>query len=212
MKQCVIFDMDGTLLDSSRGMTASVNYVRDQLGLPPIDVAMLTYYINTPGENLPLRFYGTQEYDPHHRAIFKEHYMEHCAKELRLYEGIVDVLEWLSSKVMMAVATNASDFFAQKMLESTNIDHYFQLVVGANTLGVSKPDPAMIEHVIREMGSHALHTVLIGDSEKDELAALHAKTKFIYASWGYGEYKAPSSIVCAKPEELKRVLEKELIL
>lgn len=212
MKPCVIFDMDGTLVDSSHGMTRSVNYVRKALGLDPIDVSMLTYYINTPGENLPKRFYGTEEYNPAHRELFKEHYIENCGKELQLYDGIKEVLDDLSSKANLAVATNASDFFAKKMLVSTGIDQHFKLVVGANTLGISKPDPAMLLHITKEMGANNDQTLLVGDSQKDEMAALNAKMKFIYVTWGYGEYSAPTSLKCALPQSLGEMVSQELNL
>lgn len=93
----ILFDMDGTLIDSSAAMTHSVNYVRNTLGLAPIAKEFLEYHINQPDQHLP-KIFIIQEYDPSHRALFKEHYMHFSPSMIALYPHVRELLECLSEK------------------------------------------------------------------------------------------------------------------
>lgn len=182
----IIFDMDGTLIDSSAAMTHSVNYVRHTLGLSPIGKEYLEYHINQPDQHLPKLFYNTEEYDPAHRALFKEHYMKTVHHAIALYPDVKEMLALLSQKAHLAIATNASDFFARHMLEKMGIIDYFAAIVGANNVAEPKPSPLMIYHLIHTLGSVPEKTIVVGDSIKDEYAARNAGVHFIFAGWGYG--------------------------
>jgi len=182
----IIFDMDGTLIDSSAAMTHSVNYVRHSLGLEPIGQKYLEYYINQPDQHLPKIFYNTEVYDPSHRALFKEHYMENSPSMISLYPDVETMLNELSHKAHLAIATNASDFFARHMLDKMGILKYFSEIIGANNVEKSKPDPLMVYHLMQTFKTDPKKTILIGDSIKDEGAALNAGIAFIFAEWGYG--------------------------
>lgn len=182
----ILFDMDGTLIDSSAAMTHSVNYVRNTLGLAPIAKEFLEYYINQPDQHLPKIFYNTDEYDPTHRALFKEHYMHFSPSMIALYPHVRELLEFLSEKAYLGIATNASDFFARHMLKELNIIDYFSSIVGANNVAEPKPSPLMVYHLMEDLGTTSEKTILVGDSIKDELAASNAGVHFIFALWGYG--------------------------
>lgn len=182
----IIFDMDGTLIDSSAAMTHSVNYVRNTLGLSPIDKKYLEYHINQPDQHLPKIFYNTEEYDPAHRALFKEHYMHFSPSMIALYPDVKEMLHLLSQKAHLAIATNASDFFARHMLEKMGILEHFSAIMGANNVAEPKPSPLMVYRLMDELGSDVSKTVLVGDSIKDEGAAMNAGIPFIFAEWGYG--------------------------
>lgn len=182
----IIFDMDGTLIDSSAAMTHSVNYVRHTLGLAPIDKKYLEYHINQPDQHLPKIFYNTDEYDPAHRALFKDHYMHFSPSMIALYPNVKEMLHLLEQKAYLAIATNASDFFARHMLEQMGILDHFSAIIGANNVAAPKPSPLMVYHLMNELGCDASKTVLVGDSIKDEGAASNAGISFIFAEWGYG--------------------------
>ncbi|WP_263832784.1 HAD family hydrolase [Sulfurospirillum oryzae] len=182
----IIFDMDGTLIDSSAAMTHSVNYVRQNLGLEPIGQKYLEYHINQPDQHLPKIFYNTEEYDPAHRALFKEHYMHFSPSMISLYPDVKEMLQVLSQKAYLAIATNASDFFARHMLEQMGIIEYFSAIVGANNVAEPKPSPLMVYRLMEELGSVPEKTILVGDSIKDERAAANAGINFVFALWGYG--------------------------
>jgi len=184
--KCIIFDMDGTLIDSSRAMTQSVNFVREHIGLPPIEQKMLEYYINQPDQHLSKIFYNTEVYDPAHRALFSKHYLQSTSEIISLYPDVNEMLNYLSHKAFLSIATNASDFFARHMLQELDIMKHFSAVIGANNVSEPKPSPLMLHHIMKEAQCSLSHTILIGDSIKDERAALNAGIDFVFANWGYG--------------------------
>ena len=186
-KYSIIFDMDGTLIDSSFAMTQSVNHVRNTLGLEPINQQALEYYINQPDQHFPVILYESIEYKPEHRELFREHYMKHSVESIALYPDVKEMLAFLSQKAHLAIATNASDFFARHMLEHLEILDYFDAIVGGNNVDDPKPNPQMIESLMESLESKRERTFLVGDSLKDEHAALNAKIGFIFAKWGYGK-------------------------
>lgn len=187
-KISIIFDMDGTLIDSSEAMTQSVNYVRNTIGLStPLSKEMLEYHINELDQHLPKIFYNTETYDPSHRALFKEHYMQNAPSMIHLYPDVRQMLHVLSQRAHLGIATNAHDCFAHNMLQALDIEHYFSGIVGANNVAEPKPSPLMVYHLMETFGSTAENTILVGDSIKDERAAFNAGVHFIFANWGYGK-------------------------
>lgn len=209
--ESIIFDMDGTILDSSFAMTNSVNHVRGLLGLEPIQKEFLEYHINAPDQNMPFIFYGTHEYQEEHRNAFKEHYLANANTHVKPYPGAIELLKALHVRdIHLSVATNASDFFAYNMLEAQDMLKYFRYIVGANNVEKSKPDPHMIEYIINKSRAPKERTLLVGDSIKDELAAKNAGVRFVFASWGYGELQDKSSMMCEDLTGLQKHLEKFL--
>lgn len=197
--------MDGTLVDSKKNITSSVNHTREALGLQSISEDLIYKYINIPHENLALRFYNEENFSQKTKKIFQEYYIKECVKELRVYDGIKELLIFMHEKgVKLAVATNAYDLFAIKMLKSCELDRYFDLIVGSNTLNSSKPEAKMIDHILNATHTKPQNAILIGDSQKDELCSLNAKTHFIFANWGYGDYRPHEQMVCEKSSELKQ--------
>ncbi len=184
----IIFDMDGTLLNSSYALTCSVNFVRKSLGLKPLEKETLEYHINKPDQDMPMIFYGTREYLDEHRAMFKEHYLRYANLHVKPYNGVCELLDSLkSSGVVLSIATNASDYFAKNMLEFANMLDYFSYIVGSNNVQSSKPNPDMINLICEKSNIEKNETLLIGDSIKDELAAKNANIDFLFANWGYGD-------------------------
>ncbi len=183
--------MDGTLLDSSFAMLQSVNCVRDSLGLAPVSKDFLEFHINEPDQDLPMLFYGTPQYVPEHRELFKEHYLSYANLHVKIYEGAKELLEFLHVKnITLSIATNASDFFAINMLKHQGLLPYFSYIVGANCVAKPKPNPDMIYHLCELSKIPLEQTILIGDSVKDEFAAKNADIEFLFANWGYGKSKS----------------------
>lgn len=202
---CIIFDMDGTLVDSSEAMTQSVNFVRASLGLEPIMKSDLEYYINQPDQHLPKIFYNTPEYDPAHKELFKEHYLAYASQSISLYPHVREMLEILHQKATLNIATNASDFFAKNMLGHLEILDFFSHIRGSNNVELPKPHPRMIEMIIEESLSTKTQTILVGDSIKDEMAAKRADVSFIFADWGYGKSET-ASLKAKDIQELLKII------
>ena len=206
----LIFDMDGTLLDTRIDITISINHVRRvNHGLPPLSEAQVVEYINRDERNLPMLFYGTESADPKDRELFHRHYQEQCTKNLKLFPGIREMLETLSQKsVTLAIATNASSHYARTMIRHLEIEHYFSSVVGADTTGHSKPDPAMLYAAMRDVGfdeKQGHRGWLVGDSQKDMTAARNADIGALFAAWGYSHSQL-SDAVLKSPMEIVEII------
>ena len=168
----VIFDMDGTLLDSSRAIEISVNNTRRELyGLAPLQKNFIVRTINDPSKNAFLEFYGKTEASAEELAFFEKEFVSNYRDFAVLYEGIEDLLH-SCKKVgfFLAVASNAPSYTLSAILEKTGVRRLFDLVVGADEQMPSKPNPAMLLHVIAR--SPHKNAIFLGDSKKDELAAL----------------------------------------
>jgi phosphoglycolate phosphatase len=191
--QIVIFDMDGTLVDSSVDITASVNHVRCQVyGLGPLQPAEVVEAINRDDRNLALLFYGRQEYEKAAQELFEAHYHEQCVLSPRPYDGIVEVVRALRGQgVQLSVATNAPSRFARRMLAHLDLAAGFDRIIGAEAVRVPKPDPEMVIDLLDGYGYRPDRdrAMLIGDSGKDIEAARAAGIEAFFASWGFGGYQ-----------------------
>ena len=200
--------MDGTLLDSSYAMTNSVNHVRKSFGLPPIQKEYLEYHINRPQSDLSMKLYETKEYLPIQKERFAEHYLVHADQYIEPYDGVYELLRVLHAEgIILNIATNAPDIFAQNMLKGQEMLDFFSFVVGANSVENSKPSPDMLHHISKLSSIPLSETIFIGDSAKDEEAAKNADTEFLFATWGYGK-----SINKSKRFENVNELQKYLLL
>ena len=188
MIKSIIFDMDGTLLDSSYAMTLSVNHVRKSYGLDPIKKEYLEFIINEPCVDLPMKLYDVKEYSQEHRDRFAKHYLSNANLHVKPYEGAYELLKSLHVEgYKLSIATNATDFFATNMLEGQGMLKYFSHVVGANNVEKNKPNPDMLQHISELSKIPLENSLLVGDSIKDEGAAKSANIDFLFASWGYGK-------------------------
>ncbi|MCD6433662.1 MAG: HAD family hydrolase [Sulfurimonas sp.] len=185
----VIFDMDGTLLDSKKDITISVNYIRKlHYSLPPLSEEFIVEAINMEVRNLPFLFYGTEVYQEKDRDVFEIHYAMQCTQNPYLYDGVLDTLQKLvASGIKMSVATNAPTPFALRMLEHLKVADMFDVIIGADKVKVSKPNPEMIDRILNYYNfDKKIHKAwVVGDSSKDMLSAKNAGIDSMFATWGF---------------------------
>ncbi len=194
-KQLIIFDMDGTLIDSGNVITNTINYVRSNLGLEAIEKYEMLEKLNDPTINSAKYFYGTKEFTDEQTKLFHEYYDTHCISDIVLYDGILELLKALEAKnCILSVATNASREFALKMLKHLEIEHCFTSVTGASCVPNPKPHPDMILKTLNESKIDHKNAVLIGDSHKDRLAAKAANIDGILVNWGFTDHKEYDAI------------------
>lgn len=206
----VIFDMDGTLLDSKKDITISINYIRDlHYNLAPLSEDFVVEAINMGVRNLPRMFYETELYEEKDRLLFEEHYALQCVQNPYLYDGILETLKVLSEKgIKLSVATNAPTKFALNMLTHLGVECLFDVIIGADKVSASKPDPQMLLEILNHYGfEHSKDKAwMIGDNSKDMLSAQNAKIDSVFATWGFSPQSDYEKIIQHPSEILDIVL------
>lgn len=201
----VIFDMDGTLLDSKKDITISINHVREKNhNLPPVSEEYVVAAINAEVRNLSWLFYETEVYQESDRELFESHYDAQCVQNVTLYEGIEELLHTLvAQSVKISVATNAPTQFALRMLEHLRVKHLFDVIIGADRVTNSKPSPEMLHHILNHYRYESINhkAWMVGDNSKDVLSAQAAGIEPIFVTWGFTPL-SNEKIVVQKPKEL----------
>jgi len=185
----VIFDMDGTLIDSKKDITISINHIRKlHYDLEPLSEEFVVEAINMEVRNLPKLFYNTQVYEQKDKDIFESFYEKQCTQNPYLYEGIKEVLLSLKDKgIKLSVATNAPTKFAKLMLNSLGVKNMFDIIVGADKVSMPKPNPQMLYKILEFYNFDKMKDKawMIGDNSKDMLSAKNATIKSAFATWGF---------------------------
>jgi phosphoglycolate phosphatase len=199
MKKIVIFDMDGTLIDSGRDITVSINHVRRVVyNLEPLSQEYIVEVINRDKRNLALLFYETKEFEPPARELFEQHYLQQCTRSTTVYDGIRETLDQLKGGgVLLSVATNAPSLFAHRMLSHLEILACFDLVIGGRDVANLKPHPDMLHTILNEYGFEKERdlALMVGDNNKDMEAAARAGIKGIFATWGFSPHGQAATII-----------------
>jgi len=201
--------MDGTLQDSSPAIANAINFVRERLGLKPLDAGEIIRRVNDPHINAAEYFYETDHFQVRHEEWFSEYYSRHHMEQIRLYEGIRDLLEWLKSRgCLLAVATNAYRRSTIESLEHLGISDYFDAVASYDDVPRGKPAPDMLLKILNELKVEPEEALFIGDGPRDAMAAEAAGIDFLMVNWGFSDHHEAIETV----EELRQVLERNCSL
>lgn len=183
----LIFDLDGTLIDSSRDLADSVNAMRTWMGFPPLPDEVVYSYVGNGVPALVQRALpGVSEQDLD-RALryFLDYYREHMLDSTKLYPNVQEALDRLHrAQVPMAVLTNKPVRFSVRLIEGLGLQEHFFRVYGGNSFEEKKPHPVGINTLVKESHASRERTVMVGDSAVDIRTARNARVQACGVTWG----------------------------
>lgn len=200
--RAVLFDLDGTLLDSIPDLAEACRRMMVELGRAPHSIDTIRTFVGKGMLNLVRRCLaesGSAQEDEIAAAVtvFRRHYAEVNGLATTIYEGVVPALEALQEQgVAMACVTNKPAAFTGPLLERMGIAGYFGATVSGDTLAEKKPHPAPLFHACELLGVPAAEALMIGDSANDAEAARAAGIPVLLVTYGYSEGKPVDSIDC----------------
>lgn len=164
----LIFDLDGTLVDTRQDLTNSVNFTRSEYGLPPLTLTQVMQHVGDGMRKLLQRSLPDVGPEAIKQAIatFREHYGEHQVDHSRLYPGVRETLKHFRSK-KLAVLSNKPEEFTLTVVEQLGIGQYFQAVLGGDSVAALKPSPEPILHILRILEVNPDKCIMIGDGPTD---------------------------------------------
>jgi len=203
VKKLIIFDMDGTLVNSSITIANAINYVRKNLGFVPMESEHILSLVNDHTINPAQTFYHAKAFDKDHEKWFSEYYTKNHDKELVLYVGIKEMLVLLKEKgYRLAVATNAYRGSTIESLTHLDIYEIFDGIACYDDVLQGKPHPDMLYKLLDALDVKEDEAIFIGDGPRDELAAKEANMDYIMVDWGFTEHEDAVSSV----DTLKQML------
>ena len=190
----VVFDLDGTLVDTAPDLINALNAVLAREGLPPVPLASARNMIGAGVRKLVERGLEAEgcEVTPAELTRmmddFISHYAEHIADDSRPFEGLETALDELAGDgYRLAVCTNKLEWLSRRLLDRLSLSARFAAICGADTFGVSKPDPAILRQTVARAGGALANTIMVGDAGTDVGVARRAGVPVIGVSFGYTE-------------------------
>lgn len=187
MKQIdyLLFDLDGTLVDSVPDLTLSLNLLRAELGHPPLSEKQVAAIVGDGVSVLVERALGSELYHPDHLARFMQLYDEHLLDHTRCYPGIEELLGRHSAE-KMAIVTNKPYQLTIKLLKGLDLSRYFKIIVGGDSYAEKKPHPLPVIKALEGLGANPQQAVMIGDHHTDLYAGRDAGTATCFCAYGLG--------------------------
>lgn len=196
----LIFDLDGTLIDSCRDLATAVNLMRRHYALPPLPLETIGGYVGAGVHKLVQRALAGTSIDPEEAVrLQRQFYAEHLHDETVLYPGVYETLQALAGrKYLLTVATNKPVAFCERLLVHFGIRTLFRIVSGDGSGLPLKPDPAMLRDAMRILDAPSTHTWVIGDNHTDLESARRAGVRSVFLTYGIGRIGAEHpAVTCA---------------
>ena len=184
----LVFDLDGTLIDSRGDITTAINRMRSGYGLPPIPLEAVVTMVGEGARLLVERALGPgfpSERVDEALARYLEHYGEVCLEQTRPYPGVEEMLETLHAAYPLALLSNKGEAFSRKVLAGLGLDRFFREILGGDSLPTRKPDPAGLHLLAQRLGVPVERLMLVGDTWIDAETAHNAGCAFALVEWGF---------------------------
>ncbi|MBN8442334.1 MAG: phosphoglycolate phosphatase [Thauera sp.] len=198
----VLFDLDGTLLDTIGDLAEAANRMLVELGRPPRTQDEIHSFVGKGIPNLVRRCLtenavATEDEIDAAVPVFRSHYQVVNGASTRIYPGVLETIaELRARRIKLAVVTNKAEAFTLPLLERMGMAAHFDTVVSGDTLPVKKPDPAVLHLACERLGVAARDALMIGDSANDALAAQGAGMPVLLVTYGYSEGRPVDTIEC----------------
>jgi phosphoglycolate phosphatase len=188
----VVFDLDGTLVDTAPDLVDTLNVILGREGLPPVGYEAARNMVGGGARRMIERGLAAEgvQFDPQKvDALFRdfiEHYSAHIADRSRVFPELEPAMDALAARgCRFAVCTNKLEFLSVRLLDRLGLSPRFRAVCGADTFAVQKPDPEILLQTIARAGGHPERAVMVGDSATDISTARAARVPVIAVDFGY---------------------------
>jgi phosphoglycolate phosphatase len=193
----IVFDLDGTLVDTAPDLTHALNYALARQGQPPVSAETVRSLVGMGALVMieeGLRRAGVTADLQSMLGDFLVHYEANIAVESRPFPGAIKVLDRLRDEgARLAVCTNKRESLSRRLLQELELEGYFSAIAGRDTFPVAKPDPGHLIGTIRLAGGDPSRAVMIGDSDIDVRTAQAASVPVVLVSFGYASDKAAAA-------------------
>lgn len=185
---CIIYDLDGTLIDSRRDLCTGVNLMRKSFGLEPLALETVVSYVGNGARNLASRSITGTDIDLNEAlARMKQFYAQHLTDDTYAYEGVQDGVKAIHRMgIPQAVITNKQSEAARRILDHFGILECFEVVIGGGDGFPLKPEPDSLLHVANTTGSDVKTSWIVGDNYTDLESGRRAGMQRCYAAYGFG--------------------------
>lgn len=188
----VVFDLDGTLVDTAPDLISALNHVMAREGLAPVPLESARKMIGQGARRLIERGLEADDRQMTPAEItrltddFIAYYADHIADESRPFDGLIAALDTLQAQgYRFAVCTNKLEWLSKRLIDKLGLTHRFAAICGADTFGVSKPDPVILQQTVAKAGGTMSAVVMVGDAGPDVGVAQRANVPVIGVSFGY---------------------------
>ena len=191
-KLTILFDLDGTLVDTAPDLMGAHNHVMKKFGYPQKSLDDIKHIAGRGAWIMMQRTFRDEIKDEKLKKEMVKEFINYYAKNIdkgsKPIKGVVKFLDWAKSKqILMGVCTNKQERLAVDLLKKINLSQYFEYIAGCDTFDFNKPDPRHLTNVIDIIGGDINKSIMIGDSEVDSQSAYNAKIPFILVEEGYTE-------------------------
>jgi len=187
--QIIVFDLDGTLIDSKQDIADSLNWTLARLGYEPIPMPVIESFVGNgimPLIHRTMEAAGHLDREDEALALFRQRYWERLLDTTLPFDGVISALDQLKPRYKMAVVSNKLESYTRKIIQGLDMEKYFGgLVYGGDTLPDKKPNPAALHEIAQKLGGSTDKMVMVGDSAVDIMTGKNAGATTIAVTYGY---------------------------
>ena len=194
----IVYDLDGTLIDSADDIVRAVNHTLKELKLKPRTIEEVRTFIGEGVQSLVKKSLGEEQEIHFNKALMtlRAYYWDHLLDHTKCYPGVEDILNFFSKK-KQAVVTNKPEKYSVKILEGLGILKFFSAVIGGDSVVTKKPSPEGVFRLLNDLKIKPDRALIVGDSAIDIETGKNAKILTCAVTYGLGNQEA---ILAAKPD------------